>query len=60
MKTSPGALVFHRDMLVDVPLIANLEAIRNNRRQHTSYRSESYPSKQDPRRIDYNYNIGDK
>jgi transposase InsO family protein len=27
MRTSPGALVFNRDMFLDVPLLANLEAI---------------------------------
>ena len=33
MKTSPGALTFGRDMLMDVPLIANLSAIRESRQQ---------------------------
>ncbi len=28
---SPGALAFHRDMLLDVPLVADLMAIRNKR-----------------------------
>ena len=29
--TSPGALVYGRDMIMDVPLIANLSAIWNGR-----------------------------
>ena len=33
MQTSPGALVFHRYMLMDVPLIADLDAIRGRRQQ---------------------------
>jgi len=33
MKTSPGALTFRRDMFVDVPIMADLIAIRNNRQQ---------------------------
>ena len=28
MKTSPGAMIFNRDMLLDVQLIADLESIR--------------------------------
>ena len=31
--TSPGALVYVRDMIMDVPLIANLAAIRDGRQQ---------------------------
>ena len=33
MKTSPGALTYRRDMFVDVPIISDLIAIRNNRQQ---------------------------
>ena len=31
MQTSPGALVFRRDMLMDVPLIADMDATRGRR-----------------------------
>jgi hypothetical protein len=31
MQVSPGALVFHRDMLLDIPIIADLEYIRDRR-----------------------------
>ena len=33
MKTSPGALTVRRDMFVDVPILADLVAIQNNRQQ---------------------------
>ena len=29
IRTSPGALVYGRDMIMDVPLIANLSTIRD-------------------------------
>ena len=32
-KTTPGALVYGRDMIIDVSLIANLTAIRDGRQQ---------------------------
>ena len=31
MQTSPGALVFQRDMLFDIPVIADIQAVRNKR-----------------------------
>ena len=31
LNVSPGALVFHRDMFLDIPLIADLTTIRNQR-----------------------------
>ena len=31
LKISPGALVFQRDMILDIPLIADLELIRQQR-----------------------------
>ena len=33
MQTSPGTMVYGRDMLMDVPLIANISAIRDSRQQ---------------------------
>ena len=33
LKASPGALVFNRDMLVDIPLTANLLALQQLRQQ---------------------------
>ena len=31
MQTSPGALVFQRDMLFDIPVVTDLDAVRNKR-----------------------------
>jgi hypothetical protein len=51
LRTTPGALVFQRDMFLDVPLIANLQTIRdrrqvlideNLRRQNLKRRSFDY------------------
>ena len=33
IRTSPGVLVYGRDMIMDVPLIANLTAIWDGRQQ---------------------------
>jgi len=33
MEISPGGLVFIRNMIMDIPLVANLEMIRENRQQ---------------------------
>jgi transposase InsO family protein len=33
MDNTPGALAFHRDMLLDIPLIADLITIRNSRQR---------------------------
>ena len=33
MKTSMGALIFRREIIVDVPIMVDLIAIRNNRQQ---------------------------
>ena len=33
MKISPGAIVFNRDMMTNIPLISNLIAIGNQRQQ---------------------------
>ena len=56
MRTSPGALVFNRDMFLDIPLLANLEAIRNRRQQLI----DQNLIRLNRIRIDYNYTIGDQ
>ena len=33
MKVLPGELVFHQDMFLDIPLLANLATIQQNRQQ---------------------------
>jgi transposase InsO family protein len=56
MQTSPGAMVFNRDMLTNVPLMANLVAIRDRRQQLIDENIRRTNAK----RIDHNYNIGDR
>ena len=56
MKTSPGALTFNRDMLINVPLAANLESIRD-RRQHLI---DENIRRINQKRIDYDYKVGDE
>ena len=56
MKTSPGALTFRRDMFIDVPIMADLIAIRNNRQQliDTNLTRHNY------KRYDYHYTLGQR
>ena len=51
MKTSPGAMIFNRDMLINVQLIADLESIRGRRQQQI----DDNIKRQNNKRIDYNY-----
>ena len=56
MQASPVGLLFNRNMLLDIPLIAEYEAIQG-RRQQLIDKSLMISNQ---KRIDYNYNIGDK
>ena len=56
MKTSPGALTFYRDMFVDVPIMADLIAIRNNRQQLIGTNLQQHNRK----RFDYHYPLGQR
>ena len=55
MQMSPGAMVFNRDMMINVPLISNLLTI-GNRRQ---YLVDENLRRIHAKRIDYSYNVGD-
>ena len=55
MKTSPGAMVFNRDMMVDVPLISNLIAIGGQRQQLVDENLRRTNAK----RINHNYSVND-
>ena len=55
MKTSPGAMVFNRDMLMNVQLIADLASIRGRRQQLI----DDNIMRQNKKRIDYNYRVGE-
>ena len=56
MKTSPGALTYRRDMFVDVPIMADLIAIRNNRQQLI----DTNLIRHNRKRYDYHYRLGQR
>ena len=56
MKTSPGALVFQSDMLMDVPLVADLEAIRGRQQQWI----DDHLRRTNKGRVDCNCHAGEK
>ena len=55
MQKSPGALVFRRDILMDVPLIADLDAIRGRRQQLI----DDNLIRLNKKRADHNYSVND-
>ena len=52
---SPGALVFHRDMLIDVPYVANLLLLRDKRQALIDYNLR----RENNRRRNFDYRIGE-
>ena len=56
MKASHGGLVFNTEMLLDTPLIAYYEATKGRTKQLIDKRL----MRSNRKRIDYNYNFGDK
>ncbi len=56
LKTSPGAAIFGRDMLFDIPFIADWKQIGDYRQHQTDCGNKHENNK----RVDYDYNIGDK
>jgi hypothetical protein len=55
LHSSPGALVFRRDMFVDVPLIGDLLTIQ----QHRQHIIDENLRRQNQRRREYHYRLGD-
>jgi len=53
LKASPGAAIFRRDMLFDIPFVVDWRKIGDYRQRKTD-RSEY------DRRVDYDYKVGDK
>jgi hypothetical protein len=56
LKASPGAAIFGRDMLFDIPLVADWKQIgeyRQNQKDHSNTRENN-------KRVDYDYKVGDK
>ncbi len=56
LKASPGAAIFGRDMLFDIPFIANWNKIGDNRQRQTNLNKAHKNSK----RVDYDYKVGNK
>jgi len=56
LKASPGAAIFGRDMLFDIPFVADWHKI-GDYRQHQTDRSNI---RENNKRVDYDYKVGDK
>lgn len=56
LNVSPGAMVFQRDMILPIPLIANFELIRQRRQAIVDDNSR----RQNLRRHFHDYNVGDE
>lgn len=56
LKTTPGALVFQRDMILNIPMIADLQFIADNRQQLVDRRTMETNRK----RISYDYQPNDE
>jgi hypothetical protein len=56
LRASPGAAVFGRNMLFDIPYIANWINIEDYRQRQTDLSTE----RKNKKRVDYDYKIGDR
>jgi hypothetical protein len=56
LKATPGAAIFGRDMLFDIPLIADWNKIGDYRQCQTDLNTACKNSK----RVNYDYKVGDK
>ena len=56
LKSTPGAAVFGRDMLFDIPYIADWAAIGQRRQASV----DKYNARENARRIDFDYAVGHK
>jgi hypothetical protein len=56
LKASPGAAIFGRDMLFDIPFIADWQKIGEHRQQQTDLNN----ARENEGRIDYDYKVGQK
>lgn len=56
LKHSPGSLAFHRDMLYDIPLIADMETVRRNRQLVVDERTR----RANLSRVYHDYAVGDR
>ncbi len=56
LEASPGASIFGRDMLFDIPYIADWKKIGDYRQHQTDLNIE----RENKKRVDYDYKVGDK
>jgi hypothetical protein len=56
LKASPGAAIFRRDMLFDIPFIADWNQIGHYRQSQTDLSNKRENNTQ----VDYDYKVGDK
>jgi hypothetical protein len=56
LKASPGAAIFGRDMLFDIPFIADWQKIGEHRQRLTDLNN----APENKGRIDYDYKVGEK
>jgi hypothetical protein len=56
LKASPGAAIFGRDMLFDIPFVADWKLI-GDYRQHQTDRSNK---RENNKRVAYNHKVGDR
>jgi hypothetical protein len=56
LKASPGAAIFGRDMLFDIPFIADWNKIGEYRQRQTDLNT----ARENKLRMDYDYKVGDK
>jgi hypothetical protein len=56
LKASPGAAIFGRDMLFDIPFIAYWKQIGDYKQNQTDRSNK----RENTNRVDYDYKVGDK
>ena len=56
LKASPGAAIFGRDMLFDIPYIADWNKVGEHRQRQTDLNT----SRENNSRVDYDYEVGGK
>ncbi len=56
LKASPGAAIFGRDMLFDIPFVADWKQIGDYRQNQTDCSNK----RENNKRVDYDYKVGDK
>ena len=56
LKASPGAAIFGRDMMIDIPFLADWKKIGDYRQRQTDLNN----MRENEKRLDYDYKVGDK